>query len=327
MADVDLSVSIGGLSLAHPLILASGPLSVTEDQLVSFGQVAGAIVAKSTSEKPSQGSPQPRIVAIDHDGMLNYEGGPNPGIDAFADIMRRSLPQMRCPIIGSMSARTLRLQKGMERVAAQFEDAGAAALELDFKYLYDQASLRSDFSLEQIGETIGALRRIVSIPLIAKLAFGPTDITVLAKAAEDAGAAAITAINTVFPGMKISIRRRMPMLSMKYGGLSGAPIRPLAVACVYQITDAVKIPVIASGGAMTGDDVVEFLMAGASAVQIYTVAMAEKQAAFTRVNDELSAWMRDNGAARVSDLVGVVPKQIEPKRKDQQWSAFVDETE
>src|SRR5690606_34413466 len=98
-------------------------------------------------------SPQPRIVAIDHDGMLNYEGGPNPGIDAFAGIMRDSLPRMRCPVFGSMSTRTLRLQKGMERVAARFEEAGAAALELDFKYLYDQSSLRSDFSLEQIAET------------------------------------------------------------------------------------------------------------------------------------------------------------------------------
>ncbi|MBI4183683.1 MAG: hypothetical protein HY521_06775 [Proteobacteria bacterium] len=322
---VDLSVSVCGLRLANPVMLGSGPLGVTGEQLVGFGQVAGAVVTKSISERPSAGSPQPRIVSIDHDGMLNYEGGPNPGIEAFARIMREAKPRMRCPLIGSMSARTLRLQKGMERLAARFEEAGADAIELDFKYLYDKGSARTDFTRQQIDEAIGGLKKVVSLPLIAKLAFGPTEIALVAKAAEEAGAAAVTAINTVFPGMKINVRRRAPVLSMHFGGLSGAPVRPLAVAAVFQIAKEIRIPVIGCGGIMTGEDVLEFFLAGASAVQIFTVAMAEKEAAFTRIVGELEAACEKYGIARLADVVGAAQNAVVTEKADLQWAAFSDD--
>src|SRR5262245_9387668 len=131
------SVSIGSLVLKSPFMLGSGPVGVRAEDLIAFGQVAGAIVTKSISAMPSRGSPQPRIVKIDRDGMINYEGGPNPGIDAFAATIREVRPQIPCPIIGSVSPRTLTVASGIERVAEAFLNAGADGIELDFKYLHD----------------------------------------------------------------------------------------------------------------------------------------------------------------------------------------------
>ncbi|MFQ5849976.1 MAG: nitronate monooxygenase [Candidatus Binatia bacterium] len=319
---VDLKTSVCGFNLRHPVMLGSGPLGVRADQLLKFGHVASAVITKSISLQPSVGSPQPRIARINHEGMLNYEGGPNPGIEEFSRIIKQVKPDMECPLIGSLSPRTLRLTTGMEELAARFEEAGADAIELDFKYLYDQKQFRTDFQLRQISGVLTRLRQAVRIPLIAKLAHGVTDITDLAKTAEDAGASAISGINTVFPAMKISLRRRAPILSMKYGGLSGAPIRPLAVASVFRIASAVQVPVIGIGGIMTGEDVLEFLLAGACAVQIFTVAMVKEEKAFTQIVGELQSCMEQHHIPSVRESVGVAQTAVVTGRTDEQWTSF-----
>ena len=280
---LDLSVDIAGLSLPDPLMLGSGPIGVRADDLLAFGQVASAIVTKSISVKPSLGSPQPRIAKIDREGMINYEGGPNPGIDAFAETLKEVCPAVPCPIIGSISPRTLTYSTGLEDMVEKFVHAGARGIELDFKYLYDQAKGRSDFRAEDMASVIKRVRAVADTPVIAKLAYGSIELADLAKAAEDGGAAAISAINTVFPAMRISLRSRRPLLSMNYGGLSGGPIRPLAVAAIYQLRGATRLPLIGIGGVTSAEDVAEFALAGATAVQIYTAAQVQGPGIFSRI--------------------------------------------
>ncbi len=320
MSDADVTAVVAGVELEHPVMLASGSLSTTAEQLMTFGATAAAVVSKSVSIGPDPGNPRPRIVSIDHDGMLNYEGAPNPGIEAFAGVMHDVVLRMGCPLICSMQVGTTLTEGARERVAATFEEAGAAAIELDFKYLYDEANLRTDFfTPEQVEEIVCSLRPVVRIPLIAKLAFGTPDIVRVSRVAEAAGADAITAINTVFPGMKIGARRRAPMLARNYGGLSGAPIRPLAVATVFQIASAVEIPVIGVGGIMTGEDVVEFLLAGASAVQLFTAAMTEKERVFTRIVGELRTWMVANRVGSLAERIGRAESPKVARRADEPW--------
>jgi len=313
--EIDFSTTIAGLTLRCPVMLGSGPLGAKAAHLLAYSRQAGAVVTKSISVEPSTGNPHPRILRTDHDGMLNCEGGPNPGIKEFSETLRRVKPDLDCPLIGSLSPRTLRYAADIEEVGARFEEAGCNAIELDFKYLYDEKGLRTDFTIHQINETLDRLRRTVKIPLIAKLAYGAADLAALAKTAEDAGVEAICAINSVFPAMKIDIQKRAPALSMKYGGLSGAPIRPLAVAAVYRIAQAVKIPVIGIGGIMTGEDVVEFLLAGASAVQVYTVVQIEGVKGFSRILGELRSSMEQNGIGSVREIIGAA-QDVRIQRKE-----------
>ncbi len=307
--ELDLSTSVAGLALRSPVMLGSGPLGAKAQHLLTYSRVAGAVVTKSISAEASDGNPHPRIIRIDHDGMINSEGGANPGIRRFKEALRRIKPDLQCPVIGSLSPRTMRFEKGIEEVATGFEEAGCEAIELDFKYLHDEEGLRTDFTTRQIVDVLGRLKKVVNLPLIAKFAYGATDIGVLAKAAEGSGAAAVTAINSVFPAMKIDLQKRAPALSVKYGGLSGAPIRSLGIASVYRIAQAVRIPVIGIGGIMTGENVIEFLLAGAKAVQVYTVVMTEGVKGFSRILEELKSAMVRYGFHSVGEIVGAAQKK------------------
>lgn len=317
---VDLSVNIGGLALPDPLILGSGPVGVRAEDLIAYGKVAAAVVTKSISAKPSPGSPQPRIVKIDRDGMLNYEGGPNPGIDAFAETLKTVCPQIPAPIIGSVSPRTLTYSSGLEEMIETFVAAGARAIELDFKYLYDQAKGRVDFQTGSMSSVIERVRRAGNVPVIAKLAYGAIDLADLAKAAEDGGAAAISAINTVFPAMRISLRSRRPVLSMNYGGLSGGPIRSLAIAAIFNLRKATKLPLIGIGGVVEAEDVVEFILAGATAVQVYTAAQVQGPELFPKLKAGLVELLGKMKVSSISELTGAAHEQ-DRVVDDRQWDA------
>jgi dihydroorotate dehydrogenase (NAD+) catalytic subunit len=318
----DLSVSIGKLSLRHPLMLGSGPIGVRAEDLVAYGRVAGAIVTKSISANPSRGSPQPRIVKMDRDGMINYEGGPNPGIDAFAQTLREVRSSIPCPIIGSISPRTLTHALAIEAVTEKFVSAGADGIELDFKYLYDEVNGRVEFSPEKMTSVIQRVRSVADIAVIAKLAFGSVNLADLAKAAEDGGASAISAINTVFPAMRIGLRTRRPTLSMNFGGLSGAPIRPLAVAAIFRLRQSTRLPLIGIGGVVSAEDAVEFLLAGAVAVQIYTTAQIRGPEVFPQVQSDLLQLLSDMKVSTVSEIVGVAHEAVARRQEDHQWEAI-----
>jgi dihydroorotate dehydrogenase (fumarate) len=301
---VDLSVNIAGLSLAHPAMLGSGPIGVRRKDLIDYGRVASALITKSITPEPSAGSEQPRIVKIDHDGMLNYEGGPNPGIDKFSETLKEVIPSIPSPIIGSISPYTLRDESTLERMVDKFSEAGVKGIELDFKYLYDVASGLTDFYPKELASICRRVRAVTDATVIAKLAVGAISLADLTAAAEDGGASAISAINTVFPAMKISLRTRRPTLSMKFGGLSGAPIRPLAVATIYQLRQLTKLPLIGVGGVTTADDIIEFMLAGANAVQVYTAAQVRGSIVFTELRTELIKLLDKMGVDSVSELIG-----------------------
>lgn len=300
----DLSVNVAGLELDFPAMLGSGPVGVRSKDLLEYGAVAGALVTKSITADPCPGSLTPRIAKIDHDGMLNYEGNPNPGIDEFAATLQKVIPSIPCPVIGSISPDTLREETKLERMVEKFIGAGVKGIELDYKYLYNDAVGLTNFEPRELADICARVRSVAKTVLIVKLAIGFIPLAELARAAEDGGADAISAINTVFPAMKIGLRTRRPVLSMKFGGLSGAPIRPLAIAAIYQLRRLTKLPLIGIGGASTAEDVIEFLLAGATAVQIYTAAQVEGPSVFTELRIKLPALMEKMGISSVSALVG-----------------------
>ncbi|MBJ3778537.1 dihydroorotate dehydrogenase [Acuticoccus mangrovi] len=318
---MDLSLDVAGLRLAHPFILGSGPIGVRADDLVAFGRVAGAIVTKSISAAPSPGSPQPRIVKLPGGGMINYEGGPNPGIDAFCATLREVRADVPCPIIGSVSPRTLARDASLERLAERFVAAGADAFELDFKYVYDMVDGRRDFEPATIARVVERVRTATGRPVIAKLAHGALPLPDLAKAAEDGGAAAISAINTIFPAMRISLKSRRPMLSMGVGGLSGTPVKPIALAAVYVLRQATALPILGIGGIATGADAAEFMLAGANAVEVYTAAQLDGPGLFPRLVEEFAAALAGMGAAGPAEIVGAAQGHA-PKTVDRQWDAL-----
>src|SRR5687768_17102377 len=317
----DLAVDIAGLALPHPLMVGSGPITVRAVDLLAFGQVASAIVTKSISAMPSRGSPKPRIAKSDRDGMINYEGGPNPGIDAFSATLREVIPAVPCPIIGSISPRTLAYASGLEHMVEKLANAGVRAIELDFKYLYDQAKGKSNFQPQDMSSIIARVRAVADTPVIAKLAYGAIELADLAKAAEDGGAAAISAINTIFPAMRISLRTRRPLLSMNYGGLSGAPIRPLAIAAIFRLYEVTKLPLIGIGGVTAAEDVVEFVLAGATAVQVYTAAQLGGPSVFPKLRAELTQLLDGLGVSSISELRGAAHGHQKPA-VDRQWDAI-----
>ncbi len=300
------------LALRSPLILGSGPLGRNANGLSKQGRYAGAVVGKSITWLPRKGNPHPRIVSLGDYGLINWENLPNMGYEAYARELRTAKAQCACPIIASLGPSSDLDQ--LKTMATAFEDAGADALELDFKWGFDPATGTTGydaragggaFGQESITQVLSALKASVSIPLIAKLVAFAGDIVVNAKAAEAAGAAAVTAINSVFPSMKIDVKKQRPVLSSRFGGLSGKSILPIAVAAVYRIYEVVDIPIIGCGGVTCGEDALEMIMAGADAVEICTAAMVEGPAAFQRINDELNSLLRLLGLDSVGDCRGL----------------------
>jgi len=300
------------LDLRNPLILGSGPLGRNAKGLIKHGRHAGAVVGKSITFLPREGNPHPRIVSLGDLGLINWENLPNLGYERFSEELRTARKQCDCPIIASLGPSSNLAE--LKTIALAFEEAGADALELDLKWGFDPATGTTGydptaeakgFQRDSILEVVSTLKKTVSIPLIAKLVAFAGDIVDSALAAEEAGANAVTAINSVFPSMKIDVRKQKPALWSRFGGLSGKSILPIAVACVYRIYEAVHIPIIGCGGVASGEDALEMIMAGADAVQICTVAMSEGPSAFKRINDELNALVKDLGFDSIEECRGL----------------------
>jgi dihydroorotate dehydrogenase (NAD+) catalytic subunit len=298
--------------LRNPIILGSGPLGRNAGGLIKQGRYAGAVVGKSITWRPRKGNPHPRIVHLGNHGLINWENLPNLGYERFAEELRVAKGKCACPIIASLGPSSDMGQ--LETMATAFEKAGADALELDFKWGFDPATGQTGydsqkggggFGSEAITSVLTALKQSVSIPLFAKLVAFAGDIVHNARAAESAGADAVTAINSVFPSMKIDIKTQRPVLTSRFGGLSGKSIRPIALAAVYRIYEAVNIPIIGCGGVASGEDALEMIMAGADAVQICTAAMFDGPTAFKRINDELTALVEELGLGSVEECRGL----------------------
>jgi dihydroorotate dehydrogenase (NAD+) catalytic subunit len=301
-ASPDLSVRIGPLSLKNPVLVASGTFGYGGE----YGRVydvsrLGGIVTKSLSLKPREGNATPRI-AETPSGMLNAIGLENCGLDRF---LADRLPELRAlgaPVIVNIVGHDA---DEFVRIAESLAAAGGMqAIELNLSC--PNVSGGMDFSTDpaRTAALVGTVRKAVKIPLIAKLSPNVTSIADIARAAESAGADAVSAINT-FVGMAIDIDTRRPRLANVTGGLSGPAIRPAAVARVYQAARAVKIPVIGIGGIEKTADALEHLIAGATAVQVGT-ANFYRPSAPLEIIDGLANYLASHGFKSIMDVVGSI---------------------
>jgi dihydroorotate dehydrogenase (NAD+) catalytic subunit len=300
------------LPLRNPIVVASGPLGRDAKGLITYGEYAGAVVGKSITYLPQEGNPPPRIANLGSFGLINWENCPNVGYEQYCEEIRIAKRECDCAIVASLAPSSNVEQ--LKTMAAAFESAGADAVELDFKWGFDPATGRvgyapgearqAGFESETILNTVTHLRKTVSMPIFAKL-IGQGSLEDNARAAESAGADGITAINSIFPAMKVDLKKHRPALSSRFGGLSGKSILPLAVAAVYRIYEAVDIPIFGCGGVTCGADALELIMAGAQAVQAITIAMAEGPEAFDRINGELTDLVSELGYASVDECCGI----------------------
>lgn len=296
-----LEVDLCGLRLRNPTILAAGVLDETGASMRSIAEAgAGAIVTKSIGREPREGHGNPSVVELSF-GLINAMGLPNPGIELFASEVKEA-KKGGVPIIGSVFAGT---EDELAELTSMMENAGADAVELNLSCPHAKGYGAEIGSTPELVELIcRKAKKAARIPVFAKLTPNTSSIAALAKAAEKGGADAVVAINTL-KAMAISPEAGMPVLANRSGGLSGAATRPVGVRCVYEIYEAVKIPVIGVGGIASGRDALEYIMAGASAVQIGTGVWTDGPEVFGKVNRELLKFMESHGYGTVRDMVGV----------------------
>lgn len=297
-----LSIDVCGIRIRNPLILASGILGSTGATLKRVAKYgAGAVVTKSIGTDAREGHKNPSIVELEKDkGLLNAIGLANPGYKAFEEDIETAKTG-GVPVIGSAYGFSL---DDYVEVASALESYGADAVELNFSCPnVEKTGVEFGQDPELSYEAVKAVKEKLAVPVIAKLSPDVRDIVEIAKACEEAGADAITAINTL-RAMKIDIRVATPILGNKIGGLSGPCIKPVAVRCVYEIAGELDIPVIGCGGVTTGEDAVEFLMAGARAVQIGTGIYYRGISIFRKVAKEMEEFMRSEGYGGVEELIG-----------------------
>lgn len=297
----DLRTEIAGVHLRNPTMLASGFLDETGGSLVRvFRAGAGAVVTKSIGPEPREGYNNPTVVELDG-GLLNAVGLPNPGIEAFLPELKEALAA-KAVVIASVYGKDA---SEYAKVAARMAEAGAAAIEMNLSCPHAKG-LGSEIaqSEEAVRDFTRAVCDVVDVPVFPKLSPNVADIASFAVAAERGGADGIVAINTV-KAMAIAPELRMPILANRFGGLSGPAIRPIGVRAVYDIYEKVDIPIIGVGGVDSGHAALEYIMAGASAVQIGTALVGQGLGVFERVTKELNSVLEDVGLRSVAEAVGV----------------------
>ena len=296
-----LETEICGLRLKNPTILASGILGNVGSSLRRVAEAgAGAVVTKSIGVHAREGYKNPTVIKIEQ-GYLNAIGLANPGIKEFSDEVKVAR-EGGVPVIGSVYGFSVR---EFVSVAKEMEGYGVDALELNLSCPNVGKAGAFFCTTEELAyEVIKAVKDDTEVPVIAKLTANTGDIIAIAKACERAECDAVTAINTL-KAMKIDVKAKMPVLGNKLGGLSGPCLKPVGVACVYEIVKETDLPVIGCGGVTTGEDAVEYLMAGASAVQI-GVGVAERGInIFSKVSKEIEDFMGENGYKELKDLIGI----------------------
>jgi dihydroorotate dehydrogenase (NAD+) catalytic subunit len=305
---IDLTVQIGPLTLPNPILVASGTFGYAREMaaLVDLSSLGG-IIPKTITAEPRTGNPPWRTVETAA-GMLNSIGLDNDGIEAFVEHHLPYLAGVGSPIVVSIAGHDYDEFVAMGRRLDGLP--GIAALELNISC--PNVSGGVDFGVDpaMCEKVVAGVRKACRLPLIAKLTPNVADIARIARAAEAGGADAISAINTCL-GMAVNWRKRRPLLGNIVGGLSGPAIKPIALRAVYQIARAVSVPIIGIGGIATIDDVMEFLVTGAAAVQLGTVNFYQPTAAGT-ILSALPAAIGELGAASVREIVGTLDTRKAP---------------
>ncbi len=299
----DMTVAIGKLNLKNPVMTASGTFGYALEfsELMDVNRL-GAVVLKGMSLIASRGNPPPRIVET-ASGMLNAIGLENIGLDAFI--------HKKLPFVKTLSTAVIINIYGKQvsdyaELAARLNDLdGIAGIEVNISCPNVKTGGIA-FGVDPIAayEVIHAVRTQTTLPVIAKLSPNVTDITVIARSVVDAGADAVSLINTL-TGMAIDIETRRPKLANITGGLSGPAIKPVALRMVWQTANAVSVPVIGIGGIMTASDALEFIIAGASAIQVGTASFVNPRAAMD-ILDGIETWLKEKQITRLADLRGTL---------------------
>ncbi len=309
---MDLSVSVGSLRLANPVIAASGCFGYG----VEYGEVVdlsmlGAVAVKGLFLAEREGHPPARIVETPS-GMLNAIGLQGIGVHRF---VREKLPELcarRAVVIVNICGSTVDEYCEIARILSDYE--GVAAIELNISCPnIKEGGITFGCSLAGTHDVVSAVRKVTRLPLIPKLTPNVTDVASFARAAADAGADGVSLVNT-FLAMAIDVHSRRPKLSNIVGGLSGPAIRPIAVRMVYECRLAVTLPIIGMGGIATADDVLEFMIAGATAVQVGTANFSDPFI-WTKLLEGLGAYMTRHDVPRIAELTG----SLDTARKEQAW--------
>ena len=299
---MNTQTTIAGVTFKNPVMTASGTFGsgMEYEEFVDLNRL-GAVVTKGVANVPWEGNPTPRV-AETYGGMLNAVGLQNPGIDLFC---KRDIPYLKnydTKIIVNVCGHA---PEEYLEVVERLADEPIDMMEINISCpKVDAGILAFGQDAKHVEELTGQIKKIAKQPIIMKLTPNVTDITEIAKAAEAGGADAVSLINTL-TGMKNDINRKTFALANKTGGVSGPIVKPIAVRMVYQVAQAVNIPIIGMGGISCAEDAIEFLLAGASAVSVGT-ANFHDPATTLKVIDGIEAYMKKNGFAHVSDMVGIV---------------------
>ena len=299
MDKVDLTVDLGKLVLSNPVVAASGTFGygLEYTEFLDLNDLGG-FSTKGLSLKPKAGNPVPRVIET-ASGMLNSIGLENIGLDVFLSEKLPLLKMYKTRIIVNFFGETIQQYEEMALALSKEERIDALEMNVSCPNV-EEGGLQFSSDPETLRQVVDAVRKVTDKFLIVKLSPNVTDITTLAKAAENAGADALSVCNT-FVGMKVNLETGKPYLANRTGGLSGPAIKPLAIRMVYETARAVKIPIIGIGGISNSDDAIEFLMAGAKAVQIGTANYIDPKVT-VKVVDGIRDWCRQNQISKLADL-------------------------
>jgi len=295
----DLSTDIGNLHLERPIMLASGILGISLDV---FNRVydagAGAVVTKSLSKEPWEGYPNPTIFSVKGGGWINAVGLSNPGAPNFAKMISSNT---KVPIIVSLVGS---VEDDFEFMIKQFDNCKVAAYELNLSCPHvAKVGLEVGDDPELVKRIVKTVKNSTSLPVIAKVGLGTIHYLDTVGSAIESGVDAITAINTL-RAMAIDVETQRPILSNKIGGLSGTPIKPIALRCVYEISTKYDIPIIGCGGISTWEDAIEFILAGASAIQLGSAIGDDWIQVFGDINNGIEDYMQKKGFSKIEEMIG-----------------------
>lgn len=299
-----LEIELCGIKMKNPTMLAAGILGNTAASLNWAARSgAGAVVTKSFGLNPNKGYANPTTVEVTG-GVINAIGLSNPGVDNFKVELEKLNKSV--PAIASLYGAN---PEEFSEIAARVEGL-VDALELNVSCPHAMGGCGSAIGQDPdlTAEIVRSVKKSVKIPVFVKLTPNVTDIVEIARYAENAGADALTMINSLGPGMRIDIETGNPILKNRFGGLSGPAVKPIAVRCVFDVYDSVDIPIIGVGGIMDYKDVLEFLYAGASCVQIGTSIMYEGMDIFEKILNGLERFMDERGYESVNEMVGIAHK-------------------
>ena len=301
--EASLSTSIGPIQLQRPVMLASGILGISLDVFNRlYREGAGAVVTKSLSKEPWEGYPNPTIFSVNGGGWINAVGLSNPGASNFAKMIEQNND---VPIIVSLVGS---IPEDFEFMVKEFSNCNLAGFELNLSCPHvAKVGLEVGDDPELVKKIVTTVKKSTNVPVIAKVGLGTTHYLDTVGAAIDSGIDAITAINTV-RAMAIDTETQRPILSNKFGGLSGTPIKPIALRCVFEISSKYEIPIIGCGGISTWEDAVEFFLAGASAIQLGSAVGDRWIEVFNEINTGILQYMKKKDISKIEEMVGLAKK-------------------